>query len=129
MNAEKNYVDYSDDRLKLVRGAITRSMPASEITQIDFCTMDDEIHHGDEDFYIVHGKARFWIMGPFVAGAGRAIDDLVRTHPDIPRRDMAVENMPWKLRSPGALGLRLFPVAGLGEFLPDYLPRMRTKEQ
>lgn len=97
----------------------------SAIKMIDVCQMEDVIHHGDEEFHIVHCQHSFWLIGPFVDGALGAIEQLCSANPQIPLRRAVVESLPRKLRDPGLLRLRLFPIAGLGEFALSELPPLK----
>ncbi|WP_157666642.1 hypothetical protein [Bordetella genomosp. 13] len=129
MKAEANHLEYSGSSLKLiVQGVERASMPVGEVEKVDVCTMDDQIHHGDDVFHIVHGKARFWILGPTIGVSYSAIKSLLTDHPNIPCRDMAVISLPWRLRGSAILGVRLFPIAGFGEFPLSRLPKMSGRE-
>ena len=122
----KPRVDYSENHLEVTSQAGVARIEPGEIEMVDECQMEDQIHHGDEAFHILHGSQRFWLVGPFIDGALGAINRFCTAHPDIPRRRVLIRSLPWKLRAPGLLGLRLFPIAGLGEFpladLPTIVP-------
>lgn len=122
----KSRVDYSENHLEFASKTGVARIETSEIEMVDECQMEDPVHHGDEAFHIIHGSQRFWLVGPFIDGALGAINRLCAAHPDIPRRRVLIRSLPMKLRAPGLLGLRLFPIAGLGEFpladLPTIIP-------
>lgn len=112
--------DYVSDELRVFyKGSVLKMFPPS-ILQIDICQFADPLYGGmlndDEEFQIFVEKERFWLFGPFVDGMLGALEELKRAHPEIPCRRAFVRRMPWKLREPGILGLRLFPIAGFGVF-------------
>lgn len=111
--AQDSNVNYQDHRLWLSGRSLQRAIPASDIDTILVCAMEDEIHHGDEQFHIVLLADEFALLGPFVGGALGAIDQLVAEHPDITLQHRRVGRVPYRYREPGLLGLRLFPIAGL----------------
>ncbi|KYO52096.1 hypothetical protein PJ900_09585 [Tistrella mobilis] len=127
-------VDHADGRLRITRNGRVTEVAPSEIVCIDDCELEDPIHQGDERFHIIHGRrrqgqGRFWLIGPFVPGGLAAVAALTAAHPELPRRDVVVRGLPWKLRDPGWLGLRLMPVAGLGEFPERDLPTIMLRDE
>lgn len=121
-------VDYIQDHLELSSKTGTVRIEPEAILRIDRCEMEDPIHQGDEAFHILHGAQTFWLIGPFIPGALAALNDLCAAHPQIPQTEVLVRSLPRKLRTPGMLGLRLFPVAGLGAFPLTDLPALVHKE-
>ena len=121
-------VRYRDGQLTVSGPALDRTVAAAAIGEIYQCTMEDEVHHGDEGFHILilantapddtsprdttPGDA-FLLIGPFVAGGLGAIEALTAAHPEIPVTPVQVRTVPYGFREPGLLGLRLFPVPGL----------------
>ncbi len=129
MKPEVNHVEYLGNSLKLyIKNAEIASIPVNDIVQIDICTMDDQVHHGDDVFHLVRGKSSFWLLGPTIGVSYAAINALLADHPDIPCRDMAVISLGWRLRGSAILGIRFFPIAGFGEFPLSDLPKMYIKE-
>lgn len=121
-------VDYTQDHLQLSsKAGILRVVP-NAILRISLCEMEDPIHQGDEAFHILHGAQNFWLIGPFIPGALAALHDLSVAHPQIPHVEVLVRSLPRKLRAPGMLGLRLFPIAGFGAFPLTDLPVLVNKE-
>lgn len=111
--AHDSNVIYQDHHLRLSGRSLQRAISASEIDTILVCGMEDEVHHGDEQFHIVLLGDEFALLGPFVQGAQGAIDRLIAEHPDIAIQHRWVGRVPYRYREPGVLGLRLFPVPGL----------------
>ncbi len=126
MGAEDNRIEYSDDELRLYWRQKSWTMPVAEITRIDICVMADPIHHGDETFHIVRGASRFWLLGHNLYSGGAVVERLQTEHPEIPCCDMAVFNLSWRLRGAPILGIRFFPIPGVGEFPLKALPRMEA---
>lgn len=121
-------VDFVDGALLFTLTSSVSRLDARDIGLIDYCQMEDAAHQGDEEFHIVHSGQRFWLIGPFVDGALAAIKALRESRPSIPTRRVVVHALPRRLRAPGVLGLRLFPVPGLGEFPLAALPPFSEME-
>ena len=114
MSADR--VDYSGDSLVIDCGGRMFTIDPSAIERIHDCEMADPVHHGDERFHILKLSDSFWLLGPLVDGALGAMDALVADNPHIPIVPGSVQRLPWRMRERGPLGLRLFPIAGLGRF-------------
>jgi len=54
------------------------------ISRIDECVLED-LAQGDEEIHILLLLEKFCLIGPFVAGALAALNELKRCHPGIPR--------------------------------------------
>ena len=121
-------VSYEDGRIQITCNGSTVHIAPIEILMVDDCQMADEIFHGDEAFYLVHLSDQFWLIGPFVQGAPWAVDALLAEHPELKRRRVTLERLPWRMRSSGVFGLRLWPVARLGCFPNSDLPSLRLRE-
>ena len=125
-------VQYRDGQLTVSGPVLDRTVAAAAIGEIYRCTMEDEVHHGDEGFHILiladmapddtapadtapdtTPDDAFLLIGPFVAGGLGAIEALTAAHPEIPVTPVRVRTVPYGFREPGLLGLRLFPVPGL----------------
>ncbi len=122
-------VDYTDGHLQVVRHGTTYFLPVTDIVRIDVCHMADPLSHGDETFHMVHGRDNYWLIGPFIAGACGALRALLAEHPATPVREVAVVSLPWRMREPGFLRLRLFPIAGLRRFASNDLPPLDAGRQ
>lgn len=120
----KQRVDYNDGYLLITTKAEVTKIDPRTITMIDLCHMEDIVYQGDEEFHILYCQQSFWLIGPFIDGGLWAIDQLCADNPQIPQRRTLIEYLARKLREPGLLGLRLFPIAGLGEFPSSDLPPM-----
>lgn len=103
---------FSHEALLFIGPEGTEILKAHDVTGIDICEMANAPFHGDEEFHIIHGPDAFWLVGPFAAGALRAIKDCLAVFPAIPTRTVTVGKMPWALRKPSVFGLRLFPIPG-----------------
>ena len=119
---------FEGDRLHVTCNGSTELIVPAEISMVDECQMADEVSHGDETFHIVHLAETFWLIGPFVSGAPWAVDDLTSQHPELKRRRVTVERIPWRMRDRGLFGLRLWPVARLGCFPKADLPSLKIRE-
>ena len=106
-------LSYRNGQLTLSGPTLNQTVAAATIGEICRCTMEDEVHHGDECFHILILDDTFLLIGPFVAGALGAIEALTTANPDIPVTRQRVRTVPFGFREPGFLGLRLFPVPGL----------------
>jgi hypothetical protein len=108
-------VDYIDDVIIITsyKGDVVNLSP-SFVTKIYLCRYEDPAQ--DEEFFILLGKERFWIIGPFVEHMLDSLYTFRDRHPEIPCCEIIVHCIPWKLREPGFCKLRLFPIAGLGCF-------------
>ena len=107
-------LDYTDDTLRITQGDSTVSVETSSIVQVHGCQMADQVHHGDETFHLIRLADAFWLIGPMVEGGLGAVTTLLKDHPEIATTRSTVERIPWKMRAPGMLGLKLWPIAGLG---------------
>lgn len=55
------------------RGSTIHVAPG-ELTQVDECRMADPLYQDDEMFHLLRLGNYFWLLGPMVDGAGRAMD-------------------------------------------------------
>jgi hypothetical protein len=97
----------------LQRGSIARVEP-SAIVQVHECQMADQVHHGDETFHLIRLVDAFWLFGPMIDGALGAVTALLKNQPGVATARSTIERIPRRMRDPGKLGLRLWPIAGLG---------------
>ncbi len=111
--ARTEHVSFHNGHLDIDSLTLTRSLLQSEIKQIYICHMQDEIHHGDESFHILHLGDEFLLVGPFVGGGIGAIDALILNCPCIPVTRCLAGSIPYRFRQKGLLGIRFFPIPGL----------------
>ncbi len=107
-------VDFSQGEFVVVLRDLSRVIYPADIEVIYKCVMADEIHHGEETFHILVLGSEFLLIGPFVEGDLSAIEALISDNPQIPVSSRAVQSIPLRYRKPSLLGLKLFPIAGLG---------------
>ena len=115
-------IDLIDDRLRVTGTSHDGEVPLDAIDRLVSCQLEDTIHQGDEGFHIVLAGDRFILIGPFATGGLGAVDDLRAARPGLPEGRARLPGVPRRLRSPGLLGLRLFPMPGLGVFPSAQLP-------
>ena len=114
--ADGDRVDYTGGKLCISHGKETIPIEPMQLTQVDECQMSDPLYQDDEVFHLLRFADHFWLFGPMVDGALGAVNALLKAHPEIAVRSSVVERMPWRMRRRGALGLRLWPIAGFGRF-------------
>ncbi|MCB1888348.1 MAG: hypothetical protein KDH20_12140 [Rhodocyclaceae bacterium] len=120
-------IDLIEDRLRISGTAHDGEIPLDTIERLVSCRLEDAIHQGDEGFHIVLAGARFALIGPFAAGGLGAVADLRAARPGLPEGRAWLRGVPRVLREPGMLGLRLFPVPGLGVFASEQLPALEEE--
>ena len=121
----KEHVAYVNGELHITYRKGVATVSPSSILQLNTCLLSQcapDLSGAVDEFYILIQAQQFWRIGPLIHGAIPAIDALTRAHPEIPRWEMHLHKLPWHLRAPSCLGLRLFPDAGLGCFPLKALP-------
>ena len=120
-------IEFHHVELVVTQAGTTTRIPALDVVRILYCRMEDEVAQGDEEFHILICHQRFVLIGPFAAGGLSTISNLRAARPDIPTAIAKVQSLTRKLRKPGALGLRLFPVPGVGVFPISDLPTLAVE--
>lgn len=121
-------IDFYDDEIVITQSGGKTRIPASDIVRIVYCRMADEVAQGDEEFHLLICHQRFVLVGPFAAGGLSTIGELRAARPSLATAIAKVQSLARKLRKPGALGLRLFPVAELGVFPRSEMPPLVTDD-
>lgn len=122
-------VRFVDNALEFQSRAGSDRIDAAEIQQVDLCQLADPIMQGDEEFHIIHFTDYFWLIGPFVAGGLKAIDDLLKARPTTRERTVTVNRLPWGFRKPGWLGLRLYSTPGFVKMPMSRLNELRISAE
>jgi hypothetical protein len=121
-------VDYTGGKLCISHGSAMTHIEPTQLTQVDECQMSDPLYQDDEMFHLLRLADHFWMLGPLVDGALGAVNALLKAHPEIAVRSSVVQRVPWRMRRRGALGLRLWPIAGFGRFPNADLELLGIKE-
>ena len=111
--ARSECVTYRDDHLHISGLGQPFKLASTRIRRILVCTLEDQLHHADEEFHIVLFDDECLVIGPFVAGGLGAIMDLRQHHPEISAVRHQAQGVPYRFREPSFLGLRWFPIPGL----------------
>jgi len=121
-------VDYMGGKLCISHGGATIHIEPVQLTHVRECQMADPLYQDDEIFHLLQLADHFWMLGPMVDGALGAVNTLLKAHPEIAVSSSVVQRMPWRMRQRGALGLRLWPIAGFGRFPNADLEPLGIKE-
>jgi len=107
-------LDWERGRLCVRWRGTAHRIDAASIREVNLCTFADAVLHADEAFHVLRLRSEFWIVGPFVRGAPRALARLLGGHRAPACVPVTVLRVPWRMRDAGLFGLRLWPIAGLG---------------
>ena len=111
-----NNVRYQRGRLAITVRGLASHIESASIVMIDECRMADQVNYPDETFFLLYMEEVFWLLAPSVDGAIEAISALRSDFPSLKYRQAIVESLPRKLRAPGLLGLKLWPIPALRSF-------------
>ncbi|QUL38970.1 hypothetical protein [Erythrobacter sp. JK5] len=106
-------VAFADGMLELRGRRNRKAIPSEAVNTVWICALEDSLHQGEEEFHIVITDDEFILIGPFVEGADGAIAAMLEHSPAIPVEHRNIGRMPFRFRTSGLFGLRLFPIAGL----------------
>ena len=109
----KDEIRYERGQLQLVWRSAPYRVAVAALREVNRCVLADPVLHADEHFHLLRLRERFWIVGPFVPGAAQALAAL-REQALVPQVRLTVQRVPWLMRAPGLLGVRLWPIAGFG---------------
>jgi hypothetical protein len=122
-------IRYNRDRLHVRCRGAPFCVEVSSILMVNTCVLADQVRHADEHFHLLRLRAHFWTVGPFVIGAHSALAALRNEHQSLEHTYVTVQCVPWRMRALGLLGLRLWPIAGLGRYPNIALQRLDIQSQ
>lgn len=117
----RDEVQWQRGRMLVTWRGACHVIDCASIVEVNLCSFQDAVLHADESFHLLRLHAALWMIGPFVSGAAPALAALMSGPAAPPCVRVTVQRVPWRMRDPGLLGLRLWPIAGLGRHPNDAL--------